>query len=541
MKHFIFVFLCSVVTSFVAKGAPDNYIAINDAINDLKQGKTEILDSNKVAILRRIQFNTGGAKLTSYDSSYLDTVSSYLKLIPTVKLAISGHTDNIGSYYGNLALSTRRAEAVKKYLVFKGIDPLQLESKGYGASKPMTDNNTSESRQKNRRVELSFVSNDYGNGKNGRGSGNGNGNGNGSGGITTITTNNGETIKASFFMFSPDGKNLIYQDKKSAPVKMLRIPDVRSIIMPDGSPFPLTKVPQKRDIEQINRSNGIDGIGAEREKTAAPKPVQLSPGATPAQRDSAREQMKNDIIRKVEEIKDFRLRMKKYTQNTFLFGFISLGSLNTKSVSGTVNINDGATDVYTTSFNYAKHNIALGVQIGIEQELTIKNQPEFYFRGMYQGGNNDITSYHAFSAGFGKILGKFKQIRVGGDVAFTRVFTDINTFTANNYEVENKVYNGTTELEYMNAFITGTPNISYEYKPLSLKKTTVRLTVGIPISARTGSGIRFKGQTSNGNTKKTTLPLSSEQIDYSINGAKQSSYTLTGFSGVYIAIGYVFK
>ena len=69
-------------------------------------------------------------------------------------LNVDGYTDNTGTEAANLAISAKRALAVKTYLVTKGIDPSRINANGYGQSNPVADNKTSAGRSKNRRVEL---------------------------------------------------------------------------------------------------------------------------------------------------------------------------------------------------------------------------------------------------------------------------------------------------------------------------------------------------------------------------------------------------
>lgn len=74
---------------------------------------------------------------------------------PDLKLAIEGHTDNLGSAPGNQALSEKRAAAVRQYLIETyQVDGARLTAKGLGAGKPAAGNETAEGRQQNRRVEL---------------------------------------------------------------------------------------------------------------------------------------------------------------------------------------------------------------------------------------------------------------------------------------------------------------------------------------------------------------------------------------------------
>jgi OOP family OmpA-OmpF porin len=68
-----------------------------------------------------------------------------------------GHTDNVGGDSYNQRLSVRRAEAVKAYLVSKGIESNRVYTEGKGEKQPVADNKTSEGRAKNRRVEVEVV------------------------------------------------------------------------------------------------------------------------------------------------------------------------------------------------------------------------------------------------------------------------------------------------------------------------------------------------------------------------------------------------
>ena len=73
---------------------------------------------------------------------------------PEMKLDIDGHTDNVGTEEKNQILSDNRANAVKAYLVKKGIDESRITSTGHGELEPIADNKTAAGRQQNRRSEL---------------------------------------------------------------------------------------------------------------------------------------------------------------------------------------------------------------------------------------------------------------------------------------------------------------------------------------------------------------------------------------------------
>jgi len=77
-----------------------------------------------------------------------------------VRVKIVGHTDDIGTPEDNLALSQRRAEAVKKYLVDGGIDASRIETDGKGEAEPLVPGTDNASRAKNRRIVFDIVSNE---------------------------------------------------------------------------------------------------------------------------------------------------------------------------------------------------------------------------------------------------------------------------------------------------------------------------------------------------------------------------------------------
>jgi outer membrane protein OmpA-like peptidoglycan-associated protein len=109
-------------------------------------------------VLKNIYFETGKAILRPESSEALDQVLRFLENNPSIKLEISGHTDNTGSLRINQKLSTDRAGAVVNYLVGKGIPQEMLVSKGYADTQPVAANSTAEGRRQNRRVEFKVLS-----------------------------------------------------------------------------------------------------------------------------------------------------------------------------------------------------------------------------------------------------------------------------------------------------------------------------------------------------------------------------------------------
>ncbi len=104
--------------------------------------------------LEGVNFDNDSAKLRPEAIAILDKAAETLKQWGDIKVEVAGHTDSVNTDEYNLALSQRRAEAVREYLIGKGVPADRLTAKGYGESKPVADDDTPEGRFKNRRVEL---------------------------------------------------------------------------------------------------------------------------------------------------------------------------------------------------------------------------------------------------------------------------------------------------------------------------------------------------------------------------------------------------
>lgn len=109
----------------------------------------------KLEIKDKIFFDTGKATIQPTSYPLLDEVAQALKSHAEVAhVDIEGHTDSQGAATVNRKLSQGRAEAVRAYLVDKGIAAERLDAKGLGASRPIADNKTAKGREANRRVEF---------------------------------------------------------------------------------------------------------------------------------------------------------------------------------------------------------------------------------------------------------------------------------------------------------------------------------------------------------------------------------------------------
>ena len=101
-----------------------------------------------------ITFQADSARLTAEGHDALDGVAETLKAQPALKIEIAGHTDNVGSEAYNTLLSQQRADAVRAYLISKGIEQSRLTAVGYGELEPVAPNDTEDGRRANRRVEF---------------------------------------------------------------------------------------------------------------------------------------------------------------------------------------------------------------------------------------------------------------------------------------------------------------------------------------------------------------------------------------------------
>lgn len=101
-----------------------------------------------------INFDINKATIKPESMGTLNMIVQIMKDNPDLKFEVDGHTDNTGTAQHNLTLSQQRAESVKTELIRMGVEPGRLSSKGFGDTKPVSDNSTLEGRANNRRVEF---------------------------------------------------------------------------------------------------------------------------------------------------------------------------------------------------------------------------------------------------------------------------------------------------------------------------------------------------------------------------------------------------
>jgi outer membrane protein OmpA-like peptidoglycan-associated protein len=122
------------------------------------QKQQVVITNNHLQILDKIYFGNASAKLQKRSYRLLDQVAEVIKSHPNIPaVEVAGHTDSHGSPARNTHLSQARAEAVRSYLIEKGVPANKLLAKGYGADKPIDTNLTASGREANRRVEFNFT------------------------------------------------------------------------------------------------------------------------------------------------------------------------------------------------------------------------------------------------------------------------------------------------------------------------------------------------------------------------------------------------
>ncbi|MFC0252421.1 OmpA family protein [Massilia consociata] len=119
---------------------------------ETQQGLLDAALANRI-----IEFESGKATLTESGMAVLDQMSAAMQKLRGVKVEVIGHTDNAGSRAGNLSLSQARAEAVKTYIVGKGIAADTIMVSGEGPDRPVADNRTAEGKARNRRIEFKVI------------------------------------------------------------------------------------------------------------------------------------------------------------------------------------------------------------------------------------------------------------------------------------------------------------------------------------------------------------------------------------------------
>jgi outer membrane protein OmpA-like peptidoglycan-associated protein/tetratricopeptide (TPR) repeat protein len=111
----------------------------------------------KTFTIADIYFRTDSYELTERSKTILNGFAAYLNANENLQLAINGHTDDVGDNEKNRILSQNRSDAVKQFLIEKGVSINRLKAVGYGESKPKVPNTSESNRAKNRRTEFEII------------------------------------------------------------------------------------------------------------------------------------------------------------------------------------------------------------------------------------------------------------------------------------------------------------------------------------------------------------------------------------------------
>lgn len=111
-------------------------------------------EGQRTLVLQGVTFQTGSPLLTAQARAALERIAISLAAQPGLRVEVAGYTDDRGSSATNLRLSRARADAVRGYLIERGVGPDQLTAQGFGEGDPIDTNATASGRSRNRRVEL---------------------------------------------------------------------------------------------------------------------------------------------------------------------------------------------------------------------------------------------------------------------------------------------------------------------------------------------------------------------------------------------------
>lgn len=131
----------------------------NKVIRDieLSTGEKPRPTAGRVMRLNNLIFEVGKARIDPESYSELDILVNLMQENPTMVIQLEGHTDYLGDARANLKLSQQRVDAVRDYLVDKGIGRTRIRTKAYGGAQPLSRDNTPEAHRLNRRVEVRII------------------------------------------------------------------------------------------------------------------------------------------------------------------------------------------------------------------------------------------------------------------------------------------------------------------------------------------------------------------------------------------------
>jgi outer membrane protein OmpA-like peptidoglycan-associated protein len=128
----------------------DNLDSINYELLSVKPGS--------LLRLQKIYFAQGDHRIQPSSQAELHELVLLLERYPDMIIRLEGHTDRLGGRQANMTLSQNRVDEIKKYLIRKGIEQKRIKTQAFGGNRPISTENTEESRKLNRRVEVRILS-----------------------------------------------------------------------------------------------------------------------------------------------------------------------------------------------------------------------------------------------------------------------------------------------------------------------------------------------------------------------------------------------
>ena len=557
-----------------------------------RQQEGKKFEKKRTVNIYRVLFASGKASLTEKDREYLQNkvIPYILRFPPYALITVEGHTDNTGDTQLNLALSKARADSVRAFLIYQGIDPMRLAAEGYGKSFPIATNKTDAGRTQNRRVTMKLE--DTGSG-------------------ADIHTADGQTVSAKYIQYEGDG-TISYSKSDSDPITKMQQSKVKYVKYKDGTTYdPNNQITgtvrlkngQEVRARVISREPGYisyktsDTSPVVRLKASEVTSIRYADGTEIEVKDTmpiaqgkgfgaiafvnggeipAYDLGKDDknityraveggsVIKvkkaKVHYIKksdgsieyisavtgvdnSFNIKwLNRLTKLTRLSVFADFGviPLNVKksAIDFTYVDESPSKDRMRTLIDLEKRFIAYGGQAGLEWETD----HAITWRAYYQYAVNSEGSTKAFGFGLGKIIGKNRNTRIGADVQIGSASVKLGDLIQNDEWIQvnsARFFSHEVKMRYRNYFVAINPYVSFE-KPL-VKGLFLRLNIGASAGLHTKSNITFRGEGEDGKKLKAKEKTTVENVTFILDGERTTSAKLFSILGPQVKLGVYYS
>lgn len=489
--------------------------------------------------MRQLEFGTNEHRLTPVHKEYLDSIAGHLLRAPGLNVYVQGHTDNVGNSITNQKLSQLRAASVKEYLVLKGFPAENIESEGFGETRPLPsalENATEEQRKLNRRVELLVLQDMVISRKK-------------SGDVKKadergefeIRTKDGQTIRSKDVVISEDGQDVSYYDPNDKVMKRLRAVDLDRVITPEGEAVRLAEVATEINKENTKRVAEEEVLQQKYDAAIKAADAAFTAGNyDEAERlyREARSYRPRDPYAKERlvlitkernapsppgpppppsEPKTFWGKMKGRFEESFVF--LGFGLQPLREGAGFEVRDDSGIERIDHDRGDGIIPVAPSALIGYEWENN-KRQRSFYFRTMYEFM---IMKQQVHKASFGAGYAFHDRFRAGVDVFMAwgsrkidpRIIPSYQTWQFNGVEFGP----GEIDVKYRQFFMGFAPNASMGFFVSPRIFGRVSAGVNLHLGRSTSYSVKLEGTDPQGNEVSTRL--------YSSDGGQYYSYYYT--------------